>query len=723
MEKIWKKFKEQFDGEQSAREAFNNMCTDILERHFPTKKIVSAAIDTKIDSIDKSLVVFQSKLFLEGLTNSRKGQIRKAFKDSITIHHSKKNPLFAWILCIPMTMNEEEVIWWLNWSEKMKNEHQVNIQIFDSEFIINLLEKYNISQKWLENKGEKSENEEIIIVENEEKKEVEFENDLFEIVDDKDEKSNLEDIEFIIERKNEEEEFIEEEVDNSSESSDENDEENDEEIDNETDEKIEETEILEEEESLKTKDNNEKDEETKIEEKSETDNFHEIKESNNQLEENNLSTFKLLKSQHLAFSKNTLSLDEEEKEEIKLLSKKNKFQSDRFDFDDIIIDDITTPDLIFKAKSYKVNENYEKALYIYEKILERTDLQEESKKDVEKGLELCENMIIYRNKLSEGDFYFTKKDYVKALEAYEVSYQIDNKSKEIIRKYNFTFAEALVEQKIYQKAIEKYDEALKAEPNSSLLQNKRAFAQLMFTGNKVFKKTPAKYLNPLVAPWFYKQAYKIDNTNTDVNLKLKKIRKNSIYTLVSIVSVAIIIYLILLIPPIQREIVYAEANKATSMYEYQMQSGEYFMANFSEEKAHYIDSAIYSFRNAIRYKPHDSIAPIKVEEAKKIKEEYIERAQELINLDSAGYFLSMRDPSEGLRLFKYLFEPYNKSKGKFGYVDENMNIVIPPIFDFNYKTMLNAGERFKDGKALVCLEISEGDTLYFYIDKNCNRVE
>jgi hypothetical protein len=677
MENIWLLFKEKYEGEQATREAFNLLCLDLLERHFPGKDIVSAnQISDKITQ-EKSWVIYQPKYFLDDLSNSRKGQVRKAFNDSIIVHNPKKHPLFAWVLCVPLIFNEEEGLWWLSWSGKMIEEYQINIQLFDGEFMLELLHKYNLFDKWFGlEKVELKGNIETNIPENELNDGL-FEFDESDIISTKYEKND--DIEFVIERKKAEE-FTEDEIVVISE-----------EVKN----------------------------PTKIIESEKSDEKIEIGKGSKE----KLMSFKKLKNHHKEISAQNNTLDELQKDELESLFKKNKVQKDRFDFEDFETDEFTTPDLVFKARQFKINENYEKALYIYEKITERSDLKEETLDEVKTSIELCEKMIAYRNKIYEGDFYFVKKDYLTALQSYEVAFQIDNTRKEIIKKYNFTFAEALIEQKIYKLALDKYDEALKAEPNSKLLQDKRAFAQLMFTGNKVFKKAPASYLNPLLAPWFYRQAWKIDSSNLDLNLKLKKARTNSIYTLISLIGISIIVVLILSIPPIKKEIILADASKAMSMYDYQMQSGDFYLNNYTEEKVHYIDSAIYSYQNAIKYKPHDSLAPSKLETSKTIKAEYITRVQELILLDSAAYFVSMRDPSEGLRLFKYLFEPYNKSKGKFGYVDEEMNVVIPPVFDFNYKNMYNSGERFQDGKAYVCLEISPGDTLYFYIDKNSNRVE
>ena len=94
-----------------------------------------------------------------------------------------------------------------------------------------------------------------------------------------------------------------------------------------------------------------------------------------------------------------------------------------------------------------------------------------------------------------------------------------------------------------------------------------------------------------------------------------------------------------------------------------------------------------------------------------------------IKNDSATYFLSMRRPTEGLRLFKYKYDTNDPSKGKFGFVDTLGNVVIAPIYDFNFRTMDEQGETFYNGRAKVCLKTADNDTIYFYIDQHGNKIE
>ncbi|MBR2200380.1 MAG: hypothetical protein IJ894_06485, partial [Bacteroidales bacterium] len=105
------------------------------------------------------------------------------------------------------------------------------------------------------------------------------------------------------------------------------------------------------------------------------------------------------------------------------------------------------------------------------------------------------------------------------------------------------------------------------------------------------------------------------------------------------------------------------------------------------------------------------------------RNEMVTQIQRNIREDSATYFLSLRRPTEGLRLFKYKYDPRDTSKRTFGFVDTLGNVVIPPFFDFNYKTMDEQGETFFNGRAKACLEIAPERFIYFYIDQRGNKIE
>lgn len=147
------------------------------------------------------------------------------------------------------------------------------------------------------------------------------------------------------------------------------------------------------------------------------------------------------------------------------------------------------------------------------------------------------------------------------------------------------------------------------------------------------------------------------------------------------------------------------------------------MDRISPETPHYIDSAITAYQRALRIDNTDTAAETGYQKACVERANYLNQVQRNIRVDSASYFLSMRRPTEGLRLFKYIYDPSDRSKGKFGFVDTLGNVIIAPMFDFNYGRMNENGETFYNGRAKVCLKVAEYDTVYFYIDQRGNEIK
>ncbi len=684
MKNIWQQFRERCENEPIARDKFTGLSLEILQYHYPTKTIETDNLITNANKDAKSKVLCFSKYFTDELSNSRKGQIRKAFNETIENYKKNKKQIFAWTLFMPITLNENQTEWFCNWKDKMFEAHQIEIHLFDAEFIVTLLKKYNLYDKWITDNSLSTNNNKNTFVENNNNEIINQENILLmkeqDITNISDNNNISENAELLIENQ------IVENTDEKSEN------------------------VIIENADVKS--------ETLIVENAEVKTENQIKESLK-----GESTFQKLKTQYKDVNTTALSLSSTEQPVFDTMFKKNKIELSRFDFNIEEIRNYSTADLVYKARHFKVNENYEKALYVYEKIMERGDYKIEVVEEIVAGKEFCEKMISYRNYITEGDLLFAKNDKIKAMLAYEAAFKIDNTRREIMKKYNYVFAEALVEQNIFAEAIAKYDEAIKAEPNDKNMRRRREFARLMSTADKAFKKKPLTLLNPVVAPYYYYKAKQIEANNTFLNQKIKEFTKKGSYIAIGLAMIILILVILSNISFIPEKIIKVPTTKIVTMYDFYMKKGNRYRNNINKEKPHYYDSAMIAYKKAIRFKPEDSIAAAYFYEMRKAKSEYITRAQELIRLDSSAYFISMRKPSEGLRLFKYLFTAHDKSTGKFGYVDENMNIIVPPIFDFNHEKMLEAGERFEDGKALVCLKVAPGDTVYFYIDKFCNMVK
>jgi hypothetical protein len=161
--------------------------------------------------------------------------------------------------------------------------------------------------------------------------------------------------------------------------------------------------------------------------------------------------------------------------------------------------------------------------------------------------------------------------------------------------------------------------------------------------------------------------------------------------------------------------------RAWDLYDAALNAGDHYMQRYKiygNLRVHVLDSAVMAYKRAMMYNPLGRSAVVKYNRAKRLWSSYLNLVQRLIRKYPKKYFVAMRPYSEGLRFFKFLFRPGDKSVGKYGYVDRHMNVVIPPIFDFDYYHRIKPGwEDFHNGKAVACLVINVGDTAYFQINR------
>lgn len=722
MEKNWQYFQDFKGGKHAARGVFNELCEEVLKKHYPAQNIMNAENFTGNEESEKHLVLYLAKFFTDELTNSRKGQIRKSFNDTVEHLDKTKHAIFSWIVCLPYRMSDDDIVWWHNWKAKMHSEYGINITLFADNKLIEMLEKHNLLEKWFnpEVQSDGSETKE---------KEENEEDDIFEFALDSEFISISSDQEKL---------------------KDENKEENQPEKELKVEDKIE---TIEENHTEKKSENEEKNEEEKQPEKiNPQDNIDELQQKDDELDDtvpdSEMVAFSEnakikqskskkeieikynyadLKAEYKKISDKIDDLSKEEKEIFKIIHAESKIFEGRFkfSFEDDEKKQLTT-DLYYFAKLNLVNGKHEKALVYYEEILTRDDLEDvvsEEDDDIRETINTCGEEIKARNLVTEGDYYTAKNEMILALDCYEKAYKINNENNIYYTKYNETYGDSLLDENLFLEARKKYKKALKYKTDDDFLNDKNDFAKYMIRGNKTFSKGIAKVMNPLLSPYYYNKAAQIFPENEYLKRRQKKAIKKLFYGVMFVAAIVVLFFVLKSIPPLpNKNTEPAKAQKMLTLYDVAMQKGDYYYKNFSNANAHYLDSAMINYYKAIFYKPQDSLAPKMYEETQKRRELFIADIQAKIKLDSAAYFVSMRNESEGLRLAKFLFEPYDISQGKYGYVDADMNIVIPPIYDFNPTKMNNVGESFKKGKALVCLKISRTDTIYFLIDNEGDRI-
>ena len=161
MEFNWEDFKNAYKNEQEARQAFVALSEKIMQLRYPDYTIKNSdditETNTKKDhSLGKKGIIYLAKYFLDGVSNSRKGQIRKSLNDNLP--YMKANKITQWVLLLPLTFTSEEESWWENWSLRIKQENGINpIVILGNHVdkfpasIPELVEKYKIDQLGFEN--------------------------------------------------------------------------------------------------------------------------------------------------------------------------------------------------------------------------------------------------------------------------------------------------------------------------------------------------------------------------------------------------------------------------------------------------------------------------------------------------------------------------------------------------------------------------------------------
>ncbi len=721
MSKIWDTFTEIHGGTYLARDAFEEFCSEILKKHYPGKAVVLNK-DYKEKTEKKINVIYESKYFTDKLDDSRKGQIRKSFKDFVNRKNKIKQKVFVWVLCIPYVLNDDEMKWWVSWNEKMRDKYSVNIEIFDSDHCIELAKKYDLYNKWFKNVTEQNNDEKDENLIKKENKNIENENSVtFELLDTGKKIQKTEEKEKKKAPSAPKKEKKEQEI-----------------------EKTRKTEKKPEKETIKL--DADKDKKFKFAQKL-SDNFFKYNYF--------LKEFKRIKK----------VADNLKDEDQKKLKKINSHKNWRQLFKKVDTENLDTLKLFYKAKSNEVHKNFPIATFIYEKILKKHDYKTLLRfkiDDLEKSLKKCQDQtqaLLYE---LEGDLHFVRENSPKSVAFYEKAYKIyrkldrnilrNEKSKNVAKKYFETLAKNQLKNDLPEKAVQNFEKALKYDKSDQELSRKKNYAKYLAKGKKFFNIVILKPFNIFLSPLAYNKALKYEKDKSTKEKFNRSIRR--FYYAISFVAILIIVafftikFALLPTEKQNKKNIVQTTNslnydvlKPLSPAEVAVFEGNQILENITYHNIHLIDTAIAAYKRALNYNSKkisvngkkvvytpnikskiDTLAYKKFNKAKKYRKSYISNVQSNILKDSAQYFIGMRRFSEGLKLFKYIYDPSNPQKGKYGFVDSSMNIIIPPFYDFNYKRMFSGTENFNNGIALVCLISSDKDTNYFYIDTKNRRV-
>jgi len=707
MNHTWEEFKEAYNNEQEARFGFCDLCDQIMTLQYPEYSIVRSQdilendIEADPEDKGKKQILYLPKFFLDHVSNSRKGQIRKSFNENLP--YMNNNGVKEWVLFLPKALSDEEKSWWQNWTTRVIQENKVTPVLYDSQAIFALLRKFKITGEYFKEEQDSNQTQIMDFYVEEVKQEIKEE--VKEEVKQEVKEEVKEDVSQVKEEvKQEIVEQIKEEIKQAASNN-----------------------ITED--SSKSQEGKEENSQEESNEKPLFGNFlssmgHLFVDEKEEVFDNQITK---------DFYKRFHDLDEKQKElteeQFKIFTERRQASSVTNYIYDYRIDniaDISIEDLLYKARVICSNEQFERALYIYQYIADKNICPKDNEQELLDGIRECNDRLEYKYNMILGDFLFSTRDFINASEKFGKACKLVNVNYEAVTKMNESYGEALMDVGEFKGAWNKFEEALNTDSANQQIIERRDLAKYLEKGAHYFDSPWLSWLNVFIAPFYYLKARNLDTQNKDLKTKGEKLRKKALGGFILILCIlALLILIPLLCKFVWNKVKVDEVETVSSLtpFDIQMRKGQYYRDNVTFEKIHYIDSAINCFKRAQRYMNTDTTAEIKYNEAIVYKEKYKQKVQNDISNDSATYFLSMRKPTEGLRLFKYMYDSNDNTKGKFGYCDTLGNVVIVPIYDFNYKTMDQTGETFKDGKAKVCLIVAPGDTTYFYIDKFGNPIE
>jgi hypothetical protein len=107
------------------------LVTDLVAVRYPTANAVAGpggsdwGIDTYVGQLDDSIVVWQSKFFLDWKGDDQRGQVRKSFNEVVKKASENGFKISAWTLCVPCVLPPSEQLWFDSWATRMRLQHKI----------------------------------------------------------------------------------------------------------------------------------------------------------------------------------------------------------------------------------------------------------------------------------------------------------------------------------------------------------------------------------------------------------------------------------------------------------------------------------------------------------------------------------------------------------------------------------------------------------------------
>ncbi|MDF9825480.1 hypothetical protein M2475_001945 [Breznakia sp. PF5-3] len=129
-------------GEAGARDIFEKICIQVFQQLYgEDAKAVrisqgDGGIDILVGDLPTPQKIYQCKFFPIKIGSSQKMQIKESFETAIRNYSPKE-----WILCLPLVLSKEELLWWSQWKSENENDN-LCISFCDGSYLINLLKKF-----------------------------------------------------------------------------------------------------------------------------------------------------------------------------------------------------------------------------------------------------------------------------------------------------------------------------------------------------------------------------------------------------------------------------------------------------------------------------------------------------------------------------------------------------------------------------------------------------
>tara|TARA_R110000868_G_scaffold627_5_gene4445 strand:+ start:28390 stop:29337 length:948 start_codon:yes stop_codon:yes gene_type:complete len=133
-------------GKIGSRSVFEDACEKAFTSEYKDAFTIKCnpgddGIDIFVGDFTDPIEVYQCKCFFFEIGEIQKKQIRDSFKKARTSTNFKMK---KWCLCVPKSLTIEEMKWWSSWKKTNEKKFNIDIELFDSVRLLNLIRKNKI---------------------------------------------------------------------------------------------------------------------------------------------------------------------------------------------------------------------------------------------------------------------------------------------------------------------------------------------------------------------------------------------------------------------------------------------------------------------------------------------------------------------------------------------------------------------------------------------------